>query len=199
MVFTEILNSPWFYYGILPFLIFLSRIIDVSIGTIRVIFISKGFKKLAPLLGFFEVLIWLMAIQQIMRNLDNIFCYVAYAAGFATGTYVGMIIEEKISIGKVIVRAVTKQDSSDLIKRLKKSQFKATSTGSRDSKGEVHLITCVTDKKKVSTLVSIIKEHNPHSFYSIEDVRYVYDSDDKHKVVTKRKKPHLLNLIRKSK
>ncbi|MCK5107156.1 MAG: DUF2179 domain-containing protein [Nanoarchaeota archaeon] len=199
MILSEILGTFWFAYIVLPLLIFLSRVIDVSIGTIRVIFVAKGFTKLAPFLGFFEVSIWLLAMRQIMQNLDNWVCYVAYGLGFAVGNYVGMLIEQKLSFGKVIVRAVSKQDSSELLERLNSSQFKATSTGSKDSNGEVHLITCVTDKKKVSKLVGIIKEHNPHSFYSIEDVRYVYDAEDGEKVVPKKKRPNILSFVRKFK
>ncbi|MBI2112485.1 hypothetical protein HYT52_03045 [Candidatus Woesearchaeota archaeon] len=90
-------DFSWFTHIILPVLIFFARIADVSIGTVRVIFIAKGFKYLAPVLGFFEVLIWLTAIQQVFNNLTNAFTYIGYAAGFATGTYVGIILEEKLS------------------------------------------------------------------------------------------------------
>jgi uncharacterized protein YebE (UPF0316 family) len=82
-------------YVVLPVMIFFARICDVSLGTIRVIFISKGVKYLAPIIGFFEVIIWLLAIGQVMNNLTNFVAYIAYGAGFASGTYIGMIIEEK--------------------------------------------------------------------------------------------------------
>lgn len=195
MDFSSFLSSPWFTYGFLPLLIFISRIMDVSIGTIRLIFVSKGFKNTAPILGFFEVLIWLLAIQQVMQNLDNVVCYIAYAGGFAAGTYIGIMLEERILIGKVMVRAVTKSDSSQLLKALQQSKFSATSTGARDSEGEVHLITCVTDKKKERELIDIIKQFNPNSFYSVEDVRYVDDA----KTAFKKKKDIFAELLRKFK
>jgi uncharacterized protein YebE (UPF0316 family) len=81
------LNPGFYIWFVLPFLIFLARVLDVSFGTIRVIFISKGFKYLSPLIGFFEILIWLLAIGQIMKNLSNPVCYIAYAGGFAMGNY----------------------------------------------------------------------------------------------------------------
>ena len=81
-----------FTYFVLPFLIFIARICDVSIGTIRIVMVAKGQKIIAPILGFFEVLIWLLAISRIFENLDNWVCYFAYGAGFATGNYVGMFI-----------------------------------------------------------------------------------------------------------
>ena len=85
-------------------LIFLARICDVSIGTMRIIFVSKGKRNIAPILGFFEVLIWITAISKIMENLDNYVNFIAYAAGFATGNFVGMIIEEKLAMGILMIR-----------------------------------------------------------------------------------------------
>jgi uncharacterized protein YebE (UPF0316 family) len=95
---TSFFNSALLSYGILPFLIFLARICDVSTGTVRIIFVSKGKRNIAPFLGFFEVLIWIVAISKIMQNLDNYVNYIAYAAGFATGNFVGMLIEERLAV-----------------------------------------------------------------------------------------------------
>jgi uncharacterized protein YebE (UPF0316 family) len=90
-------NSGVYTWIVLPVLIFVARITDVSLGTVRVIFVSRGLKYLAPLVGFFEVLIWLLAIGQIMKNLSNPVCYIAYAAGFGMGNYVGIRIAEKLA------------------------------------------------------------------------------------------------------
>lgn len=82
----DLLANSWVYTWIaIPSLIFVARVIDVSLGTVRVIFVSRGLKYLAPVVGFFEILIWLLAIGQIMRNLSNPACYIAYAGGFALG------------------------------------------------------------------------------------------------------------------
>jgi uncharacterized protein YebE (UPF0316 family) len=85
-------NFGLYTWIVLPLLIFLARVVDVSMGTIRVIFVSRGLKYLAPVVGFFEVLIWLLAIGQIMKNLSSPLCYVAYAGGFAAGNYIGIVI-----------------------------------------------------------------------------------------------------------
>lgn len=92
------MNFDYFNWIILPLLIFVSRLADVSLATLRHIFVSKGYKTLVPILGFFEVLIWLIAIRQIFNNVDNIACYLAWAGGFSAGTYLGMYLEEKIAI-----------------------------------------------------------------------------------------------------
>jgi hypothetical protein len=95
------LSPALFNWLILPLLIFLARISDVTLSTIRIVFVMSGRRNLAPVLGFFESLIWLIAISQIIKNISSPLSYVAYAGGFATGTYVGMFIEEKLALGKV--------------------------------------------------------------------------------------------------
>src|SRR5690606_38967593 len=104
-----------FDWVVLPGIIFLARLIDVALGTLRIIFVSRSMRKLAPLDGFFESLIWLFAISQIVMNLSNVMSYFAFAAGFATGNYVGIYLENKLSLGLLSVRVVTTEDGSDLI------------------------------------------------------------------------------------
>ncbi|MBN1156799.1 DUF2179 domain-containing protein [Candidatus Woesearchaeota archaeon] len=169
-----ILGSSAFTYVIVPLLIFLARVIDVSIGTIRLIFISRGYKIYAPILGFFEILIWLAAITQIMRNLTNVECYLAYAAGFATGTYVGIVLEEKISFGKVIMRIMTGRDAKPLLENLRKEEFTVTTMGAQGPDDDVNIILSAMDRKSVTKAVGIIKKFNPNAFYSVEDVRFVH-------------------------
>ena len=90
---TTVLGESHLYtWGVLPLLIFLARVCDVTLGTIRLVFVSKGFKHLAPLIGFLEILIWIVAIGQIMQNLANPMCYLGYAGGFAMGNYIGFIV-----------------------------------------------------------------------------------------------------------
>ena len=87
-----------FHWVIVPILIFLARICDVSIGTLRMMFLMSGRRQTATLLGFFESLIWLIAISQILQNVTHPISYIAYAAGFATGIFVGMMIEERLAV-----------------------------------------------------------------------------------------------------
>jgi uncharacterized protein YebE (UPF0316 family) len=157
----------------LPLLIFLARICDVSIGTIRIIFVSKGNKNIAPILGFFEVLIWITAISKIMQNLDNYINYIAYAAGFATGNFVGMIIEEKLAMGIQMIRVITHLNGPDLVKSLNSSGYGATSVEAFGAKEKVHLIYTIVQRNELSRVLEIIDHFNPKSFYTIEDVRVV--------------------------
>jgi uncharacterized protein YebE (UPF0316 family) len=160
-------------YIILPILIFLARICDVSLGTIRVIFISKGIRYLAPIIGFFEVIIWLLAIGQIMNNLTNFIAYIAYGAGFAAGTYIGMVIEEKISLGLVSVRIITKKDPQELIQYLRSHNYGVTSLDGEGGTGKVKMVFTIIKRQDLPHVVGIIKQFHPNAFYSVDDVKSV--------------------------
>jgi len=169
-----ILISPEiFAYVILPVLIFCARICDVTMGTIRVIFISKGIRRLAPFIGFFEVIIWLLAIGQVMNNLTNVVSYIAYGAGFATGTYIGMYIEEKISLGMTSVRIITKEDPQELMQYLRSHNYGVTSVEGEGASGRVKMVFTIIRRQDLAGVVGIIKEFHPHAFYSVEEVKSV--------------------------
>lgn len=166
-------DSNLFNYLVLPLLIFLARVGDVTIGTIRIILVSKGKKYIAPILGFFEVLIWILAISRIMQNLDNYINYIAYAGGFAAGNYVGMILEEKIAMGVLIVRIITPKPADILVEKLISMGCGITNVDARGSKENVQVIYTVIHRNDLQDIVDVIKHYNPHAFYSVEDVRYV--------------------------
>lgn len=169
----EFFESTIYLYVILPFLIFLARIIDVSLGTMRIIFVSKGNKIIAPLLGFFEVFIWIIAIGQIMGNINNFACYFGYAAGFATGNYVGLRIEERLAMGNLLIRVISHKDANQLIKNLNIKGYGATVVDAEGSMGKVQLIYSIVKREYLPDVVAIIQEFNPKAFYSIEDIRKV--------------------------
>lgn len=160
-------------YLIIPLLIFFARILDVSMGTIRIILVAKGMKKVAPIIGFFEVLIWILAISKIIENLDNWMCYIAYAAGFATGNFIGMLLEEKLALGHELIRVITKRDAHDLVESLKDDGFGVTFIKAEGTKGEVGIVYVIVTRKKITNAISIIQAHNPNAIYTIENIRFV--------------------------
>jgi len=162
-----------FAYVILPVMIFCARICDVTMGTIRVIFISKGIRYLAPVIGFFEVIIWLLAIGQVMNNLTNAVSYIAYGAGFAAGTYIGMYIEEKISLGLTSVRIITKEDPMELMQYLRSHNYGVTSVDGEGVTGRVKMVFTIIQRQDLAHVVGIIKEFHPNAFYSVEEVKSV--------------------------
>jgi uncharacterized protein YebE (UPF0316 family) len=173
MLFLGFTYSDIYTWIIIPLLIFVARIFDVSIGTIRILFISRGKKHLAPIMGFCEVLIWLLAIGQIMRNLTNVLCYISYASGFATGTYVGLWIEEKLAVGLLMVRIVTHRDATPLIEHLQLEDFGVTHVAARGISGKVRIVFTIIKRSDLPRVVDIIRRFNPNAFYSTEDVRSV--------------------------
>jgi uncharacterized protein YebE (UPF0316 family) len=178
------MDTWYFDYLILPLLIFLARIVDVSMDTIRLIFIARGFKKFAPLIGFFQVLVWIITITRIMANLDNWTCYVAYAAGFAAGNFTGMILEEKLALGVEMIRVITQRKADNLISALKDNGFPVTTVNATGSFGEVSVLYIIVSRKYISKVLDLIRHYNPRAFYTIEDIRFVsktlpYNPEDK--------------------
>ena len=162
-----------FTYVLLPLLIVLARIIDVSIGTIRIIMIARGNKRIAPILAFFEVLVWILAVTRIFQNLDNWICYFAYALGYATGSYIGIKLEEKIAIGVQLIRVITRKEATNLIQILRLKGFGVTTLEAQGSQGKVGIIYSIVDRKKITEIVDLITKYNPNAFYTIEDIRFV--------------------------
>jgi uncharacterized protein YebE (UPF0316 family) len=169
------LISPEMYsWVILPLLIFLARIADVSMETIRVIYISKGIKYLAPIIAFFEIVIWLLAMEVIMSDLANVLNFFAYAFGFAMGTYIGLVIEERLSIGMVIMRIITTDESTDeIISFLESENYGITSLDATGSRGTVRMIITLINRSDIPAITAHLEATNPQAFFSIEDVRYV--------------------------
>jgi uncharacterized protein YebE (UPF0316 family) len=169
----EFLNSDLFRYMLLPLFIFVARIMDVTLGTIRIIFVTKGIRKIAPIFGFFEVLIWLLAISRIMQDLDNWVCYIAYAAGFATGNFVGMYFEEKLAIGHELIRVITRKDATVLIEELRARGYGVTSIRAQGIEGEVAVIFIIARRSRIQEVLDMINHFNPRALYTVEAIKYV--------------------------
>lgn len=166
-------SGDLFAWVVLPSLIFMARICDVSLGTLRVIFISRGFKRVAPFVGFFEVIIWLLAIGQVMQNVGNLASYIAYGGGFAAGTYVGMAVEERLSLGNVVIRIITQKDAGQLAGALRKMNVGVTTMDATGSTGPVTVLLSVCRRQDLPRVLSCINRYHPASFYTVEEVKTV--------------------------
>jgi len=160
---------------LIPLAIMLARVCDVTLGTLRIIFVSRGMKLLAPLLGFFEVLIWLVAIGQIMQNLSSWSHYVAYATGFALGNYIGMLVEERLAVGMLAVRIITQKEATALIDALREQNIGTTSIDGRGMQGKVSLIFLIIKRQHLPLVQKMVRQHNPQAFVSINDIRSVQE------------------------
>ncbi|WP_299754374.1 DUF2179 domain-containing protein [uncultured Pontibacter sp.] len=177
MDFFEGIDPAIVDWVIIPTLIFLARICDVTLGTLRIVFISKGDKIVAPLLGFLEVLIWLVAITQVMENLSNVASYLAWAGGFAMGNFLGLRVEQKLALGQMVVRVITVEPANKLIDILAGYGYRFTCIDARGTRGKVNLLFLIVKRKKLQHVLDIIRDYNPQAFYSVEDVRSVSDID----------------------
>ncbi len=164
------LDSNLYIWLVLPVMVFFARVMDVTLGTMRIIFVSRGKRNVAPLLGFFEVFIWITVVSQIVSHAHNLLAYVAYAAGFAVGNYVGMYIENRLAIGTQIVLAIVQDHSSQLITHLRASGYGVTSVDGTGANGAVSLIYTIVRRRNLDNVLSIIHESHPNAFLSIQEV-----------------------------
>ncbi len=167
------INQWTFTWLVVPFLIFLARMLDVSIGTIRIIYVSREKKLLASLLGFFEILIWILAITQILKNFSNPLYYIAYAGGFAAGNFVGIHLEGKLAVGLLSIHIFTKKDVTELLKQLQAKKYGVTSRISEGMYGKVRELFMIIKRKNARHIIEIVREYDPAAFISIQDVRAV--------------------------
>jgi uncharacterized protein YebE (UPF0316 family) len=166
-------SFDWVSWVAIPLLIFVARLLDVCMATIRSILSNRGLRKAAPVIGFFEVLIWLVAITQVMQNLNNISSYLAWAFGFSAGNYLGIVLEEKLAFGHQIVRIFSNKNSPELIQLLRDEHFGITTLTAQGSRGPVELIFIVTKRRRLQYLLNLLRNHSPTLFFTVEDVRKV--------------------------
>lgn len=168
-----LMDNSVFQWVVLPLLIFIARIMDVSLQTMRIVYVSRGHKKLAPIVGFFEVIIWLLAIKIIFDNVDNVLGYLAYGTGFALGNYVGILLEQKMAVGRVGIRIITRMAAGDLVMALRKSGFGVTNIPAEGSEGPVSVIYLTIRRCDYEKVENLIRKYNPKAFFTLEDIRYV--------------------------
>jgi uncharacterized protein YebE (UPF0316 family) len=148
-------------------LIMLMRICDVSIGTMRTIFVVQGKKYFAGLAGFFEVLIWIFAMRYIMQHLDHIPNLFGYATGFALGNIIGVSLEQKIGLGYIQLNIISMHLTDAIAGELRKSKYGVTIVPGEGSSGGVSIIVLIAPRKFQKKIVSLIESIDPHSFITI--------------------------------
>lgn len=156
-----------------PVLIFFLRITDVSMATVRVLLIVRNAKWLVPLIGFFEVTIWVFAVSAVVQNLTSPLHVVGYAGGFATGNYVGMLIEERLALGLATVRTMVKEGGAQLATTLRDLGFAVTEMDGHGRDGEVEVLYSVIPRRHVAKYVRTVDHEAPTSFVVVDEPRQV--------------------------
>jgi uncharacterized protein YebE (UPF0316 family) len=155
----------------LPALVFVAELCVVTLSTLRIIFIARGKKLLAPVVGFFEVAIWLFAIGQVMQNLNDVSCFLGFAGGFTLGNYLGMIIERWLALGTVTVRTVTHKDPAALIHELQAARYGVTSQDAEGARGPVKVVFTVVPRRELDGVLAVIRGFDPQAFYAVDEVQ----------------------------
>jgi len=152
-------------------IIFLLRVSGMSLDTIRVLFVFRGKKSLAWVLGFFQSLLFVIAITTVLANLDNLFNIVAYAAGFATGNVVGMLIENRLAVGHIHMTVFSPFSGPRIVDALRKSGYGVTEVSGRGRNGMVSVLHIAVLRKNVMDVETIVLEMDKDAFITAEDVR----------------------------
>jgi uncharacterized protein YebE (UPF0316 family) len=157
----------------MPVMIFVAEVCVVTLSTVRIIFVARGRKLLSAVLGFFEVGTWLFAIGQVMSNLNDPACYLAFAGGFALGNYLGVTAENRLALGTLVVRVITPRDAAVLAGGLRSAGYGVTSLEGRGAAGPVEVVMTIIPRKDLGNVTALIRGFDPEAFYSVDDVQTV--------------------------
>lgn len=158
---------------VMVILIFLLRIVDVSLGTLRMIMVIRGKRPWASLIGFVEVTIWVIAVSQVITNMDSVWKVLAYSGGFAAGTLAGMWLEDRLALGDVAVYVVSQEGSDQMAHAIRKAQYGATEVPAYGHAGPVSMINVVTPRKRLGELLNLVNGMDPAAFVTVDDKRQV--------------------------
>lgn len=158
-------------YILLPVLIFLARVADVTVATVKLMFVVNNARRMAAILGFFEALITIVALSRIIQDASNMFSFVMYAAGFATGTYAGMWIEEKMAYGNVLVRIIGKSIPDPFLVYLSDNSYRYSKVDANDQSGNTQVLFTVCKRSKLDVLLSNLEKHAPETLYTVEGIK----------------------------
>lgn len=152
-------------------LIFALRVSDMTLDTLRVLFVMRGKKRIAWVLGFFQSAIFVLAIGRVLTQLDNPLNIIGYAAGFATGNVLGMYIEERIAVGHILINIISSRLGTAIADHLRQNGYAVTEVSARGKDGMVSMINCSVLRKQVDIVRQLVNEIDPEAFITAEDVR----------------------------
>lgn len=154
-------------------MVFLMRVADVSLGTVRQIFAVRGHGVIAAAIGFIEVTIFILAISRVLASISENMLYVfAYSGGFAVGTMVGVWFEHVIGLGNRMIRVITVRQNDAVVHNLRKHGFGVTQIDGRGKDGKVYLLMSAVRRKRVPEFLQILKKHAPQAVYTVEELRF---------------------------
>ena len=156
---------------LMPFIIFLMRVTDMSLDTLRVLFVIRGRRPLAWIMGFFQSALWVVAITSVLSNLDNLWNVIGYAGGFATGNVVGMMIEERLAIGHGHLRIISSRRGKAIAEAIRDEGYALTEISGRGKDGTVSVISCSVKRRDIDNVQRGVYAIDPQAFITVEDIR----------------------------
>jgi len=153
--------------------IFSLRVVDMTAATLRILMVSRGRKAAAWGLGFFQAMVFVVAIRAVIAGLDNWLNVVGYAAGFASGNVVGMWIEERLAVGYVHLRIISSRRGSELAEQLRANGYAVTEIPGRGKDGMVSLLNCSVRRRRAPQVENLVYTLDQHAFITTENVRAV--------------------------
>jgi len=155
-------------------LIFLARVVNVSMGTVRTLLGMRGQKRWATAIGFVESLIFILAIGRVLQDVSNIWNVLGYCGGFAVGTLVGLAIEEKLAMGYAMVQAISQNDGEEITSALRRAGYGVTEMIGQGLSGRVHVITTVVKRRDIPAIMGLVRRVDEAAFVTVDDASRVY-------------------------
>ena len=155
-------------------LIFLARVVNVSMGTVRTLLGMRGQKHWATAIGFVESLIFILVISQVLQDVSNVWNVLGYCGGFAAGTWVGLVIEEKLAMGYAIVQVISQNDGLEITAALRKAGYGVTEMVGEGLSGRVHVVTTVVRRRDIPDIMSLVSKVDETAFVTVDDASRVY-------------------------
>lgn len=163
----ELLNNMPLW--VVALVIFSLRIVDVSLGTIRTIFVVQGKLVVSVLIGFVEVLVWVTAVSHVIANIrESPLLAVAFAGGFATGNAVGILLERRLAIGSCVLRIISNGQGENVAAALRTAGRDVTTFDGWDSDRRRKLIYTTCPRREATQLVNLAKAIDPRVFYMVD-------------------------------
>jgi uncharacterized protein YebE (UPF0316 family) len=157
--------GPWMAVAI-----FGLRVIDMSLDTLRVLFIIRERRAAAWVAGFVQSSLWVIAITSVLANLDNPLNLLAYAAGFATGSVVGLTIEERLAVGFGHLRVISSHRGAAVAEAVRQAGYAVTELAGRGKDGTVSVLTCSVRRRDLTGVQRTIAQIDPEAFVAVQDV-----------------------------
>lgn len=154
-------------------LIFTMRVADQTLGTMRIVMLISGRRLFAGLLGFFESILWLLAVAQVVNSIDSPLKVIAFAGGFAAGTMLGGTVERWIGLGKSLIRVVAPNESPVVASAIRELGYGATVVNGEGLDGGVRIVFSVVPRRKTRSVMHAIKEVNQEAFVTAEGIETI--------------------------